>query len=45
MKAIIVGPKKPGTARYEDFPKPDVYEGSARAVIVAVFQKERPKIW
>jgi len=28
MKAITVEPKKPGTARYEDFPEPDVHEGS-----------------
>ncbi len=29
MKAITVEPKKPGTARYEDFPEPEVSEGSS----------------
>ena len=37
MKAITVEPKKAGSARYEDFPEPDVDEGRARAVIVAIF--------
>ena len=37
MKAITVEPKKAGSARYEDFPEPDVDEGPARAVIVAIF--------
>ena len=36
MKAITVEPKKPGTARYEDFPEPDVYEGSVLVEAVAV---------
>jgi threonine dehydrogenase-like Zn-dependent dehydrogenase len=27
MKAITVEPKKSGTARYEDFPEPDLREG------------------
>ena len=28
MKAITVESKKPGTVRFEDFPEPDVREGS-----------------
>jgi len=28
MKAITVEPKKPETARYEDFPEPDLRDGS-----------------
>jgi len=36
MKAITVEPKKPGTARYEDFPEPDVHEGSVLVEAVAV---------
>jgi threonine dehydrogenase-like Zn-dependent dehydrogenase len=36
MKAITVEPKKPGTARYEDFPEPDVHEGSVLMEAVAV---------
>ena len=36
MKAITVEPKKPGTARYEDFPEPDVSEGSVLVEAVAV---------
>ncbi len=36
MKAITVEPKKPGTARYEDFPNPDVHEGSVLVEAVAV---------
>jgi threonine dehydrogenase-like Zn-dependent dehydrogenase len=36
MKAITVEPKKPGTARYEDFPEPDVNEGSALVEAIAV---------
>ena len=37
MKAITVEPKKPGSARYEDFPEPDVREGSVlvEAVVAA----------
>ena len=36
MKAITVEPKKSGTARYEDFPEPDVREGSVLVEAVAV---------
>jgi threonine dehydrogenase-like Zn-dependent dehydrogenase len=36
MKAITVEPKKPGTTRYEDFPEPDVHEGSALVEAIAV---------
>ena len=36
MKAITVEPKKPGSARYEDFPEPDVNEGSVLVEAVAV---------
>ncbi len=36
MKAITVEPKKPGTARYEDFPEPDLHEGSVLVEAVAV---------
>jgi len=36
MKAITVEPKKPGTARYEDFPEPDAQEGSVLVEAVAV---------
>jgi len=36
MKAITVEPKKPGTARYVDFPEPDVSEGSVLVEAVAV---------
>ncbi|MDH4230462.1 MAG: glucose 1-dehydrogenase [Nitrospirota bacterium] len=36
MKAITVEPKKPGTARYEDFPEPDLQEGSVLVEAVAV---------
>ena len=36
MKAITVEPKKPGTARYEDFPEPDLREGSILVEAVAV---------
>jgi threonine dehydrogenase-like Zn-dependent dehydrogenase len=36
VKAITVEPKKPGTARYEDFPEPDVREGSVLVEAVAV---------
>jgi len=36
MKAITVEPKKPGTARYEDFPEPDAREGSVLVEAVAV---------
>jgi len=28
MKAITVEPKKPGSARYEEFPEPGLNEGS-----------------
>ena len=36
MKAITVEPKKPGSARYEDFPEPDGLEGSILVEAVAV---------
>jgi threonine dehydrogenase-like Zn-dependent dehydrogenase len=36
MKAITVEPKKAGTARYEDFPDPDVREGSVLVEAIAV---------
>ena len=36
MKAITVEPKKPGTARYEDFPEPDLSEGSVLVEAIAV---------
>ena len=36
MKAITVEPKKPGTARLEDIPDPDVREGSVLVEAVAV---------
>jgi threonine dehydrogenase-like Zn-dependent dehydrogenase len=36
MKAITVEPKKPGTARYEDFPEPEVHEGSVLVEALAV---------
>ena len=36
MKAITVEPKKPGTARYEEVPEPDVQEGSVLVEAVAV---------
>jgi len=36
MKAITVEPKKTGTARYEEFPEPDVREGSVLVEAVAV---------
>ena len=36
MKAITVEPMKPGSARYEDFPEPDISEGSVLVEAVAV---------
>jgi len=36
MKAITVEPKKPGTARFEDFPEPDMREGSILVEAIAV---------
>jgi glucose 1-dehydrogenase len=36
MKAITVEPKKPGTARYDDFPEPDAREGSVLVEAIAV---------
>jgi threonine dehydrogenase-like Zn-dependent dehydrogenase len=36
MKAITVEPKKPGTARYEDFPEPELSEGSVLVEAIAV---------
>jgi len=36
MKAITVEPKKPGTARYEEFPEPDLHEGSVLVEAIAV---------
>lgn len=36
MRAITVEPRKPGTARYEDVPEPDVHEGSVLVEAVSV---------
>ncbi|MGB6971474.1 MAG: glucose 1-dehydrogenase [Desulfobulbales bacterium] len=36
MKAITVEPKKPGTARFEEIPEPDVREGSVLVEAIAV---------
>ncbi len=36
MRAITVEPKKPGTAQYEDFPEPDINEGSVLVEAIAV---------
>ncbi len=36
MKAITVEPKKPGTAKLEDVPEPDVHYGSVLVEAVAV---------
>ena len=36
MKAITVEPGKPESARYEEFPEPDVQEGSILVEAVAV---------
>ena len=36
MKAITVEPKKSGTALYEDFPEPDINEGSVLVEAIAV---------
>ena len=36
MRAITVEPKKPGTARYDDFPEPDINEGSVLVEAIAV---------
>jgi glucose 1-dehydrogenase len=36
VKAITVEPKNPGSARYEDFPEPDLHEGSVLVEAVAV---------
>jgi threonine dehydrogenase-like Zn-dependent dehydrogenase len=36
MKAITVEPRKPGTARFEEIPEPDVREGSVLVEAVAV---------
>ena len=36
MKAIIVEPKKAGTARLEDIPEPDAHEGSVLVEAIAV---------
>ncbi len=35
MKAITVEPKKPGTVRYEDFPEPEIGEGSVLVEAIA----------
>jgi len=35
MKAITVEPKKPGSVRYEDFPEPDLREGSILVEAIA----------
>jgi glucose 1-dehydrogenase len=36
MKAITVEPKKPGSARWEDFPEPDAHQGQVLVEAVAV---------
>jgi len=36
MKAITVEPKKPGTARLEDIPEPDISEGAVLVETIAV---------
>jgi NADPH:quinone reductase-like Zn-dependent oxidoreductase len=36
MKAITVEPKKPGSARLEDVPEPDLRQGSVLVEAVAV---------
>jgi threonine dehydrogenase-like Zn-dependent dehydrogenase len=36
MKAITVEPQKPGTARFEDIPEPDMREGSVLVDAIAV---------
>jgi glucose 1-dehydrogenase len=36
MKAITVEPKKPGSARLEDVPEPDIQNGSVLVEAVAV---------
>jgi glucose 1-dehydrogenase len=36
MKAITVEPKKPGSARYEDIPEPEEWEGSVLVEAIAV---------
>jgi NADPH:quinone reductase-like Zn-dependent oxidoreductase len=36
MKAITVEPRKPGSARFEDVPEPEVREGSVLVEAVAV---------
>jgi threonine dehydrogenase-like Zn-dependent dehydrogenase len=36
MKAITVKPREPGSARWEDFPEPDVHEGQVLVEAVAV---------
>jgi threonine dehydrogenase-like Zn-dependent dehydrogenase len=36
VKAITVEPRKPGTARFEEIPEPDVHEGSVLVEAVAV---------
>jgi threonine dehydrogenase-like Zn-dependent dehydrogenase len=36
MKAITVEPKKPGTARFEDVPEPDLRDGSVLVEAIAV---------
>jgi threonine dehydrogenase-like Zn-dependent dehydrogenase len=36
MKAITIEPKKPGTARYEEFPEPAACEGSVLVEAIAV---------
>ena len=49
MKAIILEPKKPGTAGIKDIPEPDVREGSVLVEAIAVgvcgTDVERPCSW
>jgi hypothetical protein len=43
MKAIRAEPKKPGTVRCEDFPEPDVREGSIHVEAIAASLRERSR--
>ena len=42
MKAITVEPKKPGTVRIEDFPEPDMREGSVLVEAIAAADRHIP---
>jgi hypothetical protein len=43
MKAIRAEPKKAGTVRCEDFPEPDVREGSILVEAIAASLRERSR--